>query len=148
TIVIGQVKAVGDVVIGKLTLDTPAGKVTVAGTWTRWGLALATLTTAPPAGAAPVRFTVAVVEFPPVTVAGFSENAKICCEGVTWAASGNTLRFADATTTSEAMMLLFVPFGSHTSPFSVIKKLAVVAPAGTVTLEGTVIRAGLSVQSC
>jgi len=55
--------------------DAPAATVTVAGTVTD-GLLLLSVTTAPPAGAAPFNVTVlAVVDTPPATVAGDSVTA-------------------------------------------------------------------------
>ncbi len=62
-----------DVTTVNVTVVAPAGTVTLAGTEATDGLLLESATCAPPAGAGPLRVTVAV-EFctPPVTVVGFS----------------------------------------------------------------------------
>ena len=49
----------------------PADTVTVAGTWAAAALLLESVTTAPPAGAAPFSVTVPVELVPPVTDVGF-----------------------------------------------------------------------------
>ena len=55
--------------IGKATVDWPGPTTTNAGTTTYWLLEFR-LTTVPFGPARPLRLTVPVVEFPPVTVAG------------------------------------------------------------------------------
>ena len=65
--------------------DAPAATVTEAGTVAA-GLLLASVTTAPPAGAGPFRLTVAVVETPPRT----DEDVRLTVEGV----SGPTVKVA------------------------------------------------------
>jgi hypothetical protein len=62
-----------DVVAGKVPEVFPAATKTEAGTCTAL-LSLPKLTTNPPGGAAPVRVTVPVDEFPPVTIAGLKLN--------------------------------------------------------------------------
>src|SRR4051794_2337371 len=57
------------VVTGTDIENAPGGTVTVAGTLTAWE-SLARLTTTPPAGAGPCRFTQAVADAPPLTAAG------------------------------------------------------------------------------
>jgi hypothetical protein len=59
------------VVMVKLALVDPAGTVTLAGTGATVELLLCNVTTAPPLGAATVKFTVAVEEFPPTRELGF-----------------------------------------------------------------------------
>ena len=63
-----------EVFIVKLADDAAAGTVTELGTDAA-GLALAKLTTAPPAGAGPERVAVPVADWPPVTLAGFALTA-------------------------------------------------------------------------
>ena len=49
----------------------PAATVTLAGTWATAVLLLESVMSAPPEGAAALRVTVPVEEFPPVTLVGF-----------------------------------------------------------------------------
>jgi hypothetical protein len=60
------------VVTGNVAVVEPAGTVTFAPTCATAVSLLDSVTTAPPAGAAPVRVTVPVEPEPPVTVVGFS----------------------------------------------------------------------------
>src|SRR5437762_13971337 len=60
------------VVIGKVTVVALTGTVTVAGTVAALRLLLASVTTAPPAGAAAPRVTVPVLPAAPVTAAGLT----------------------------------------------------------------------------
>ena len=57
-------------------LVAPAATVTLAGTLAAVVLLLESETCAPPAGAALLNVTVPVEEFPPVTLAGFSESEE------------------------------------------------------------------------
>lgn len=54
-------------------LVVPAATVTLEGTLAAAALPLESATCAPPAGAVPLKVTVPVEEFPPVTLVGFSE---------------------------------------------------------------------------
>ena len=66
-----------DVFTVKLALVAPAGTVTLDGTEARPGLLLERETTAPPAGAGPLRVTVPVEDCtPPTTLVGFSVNEE------------------------------------------------------------------------
>ena len=71
-----EVKApTGVVVTGKSAVVAPAATVTLAATVAA-ALPLDSVTTAPPAGAALLRVTVPVEEFPPTTVAGLNDTAE------------------------------------------------------------------------
>jgi len=63
------------VLTGKVALEVTVGRVTLEGTLAA-SLLLERVTTAPPDGAAPLSVTVPVEEFPPVTLAGFSETEE------------------------------------------------------------------------
>jgi hypothetical protein len=63
--------ATGLVVTVNVTAVVPAATVTLAGTWAAEVLSLAKVTTAPPAGAGPLRVTVPVDGLPPTTEVGF-----------------------------------------------------------------------------
>ena len=70
------VVATGEVFTVKLALLFPAATVTLAGTVAAAGVPLCSVTTAPPAGAAPVSVTVPVEETPPTTVPGLRLTEK------------------------------------------------------------------------
>ncbi len=59
-----------------VALVAPAATVTLDGTLAAVVLLLESVTTAPPDGAAPLNVTVPVEEFPPVTLAGFTESEE------------------------------------------------------------------------
>ena len=58
----------------KVALVAPAATVTLDGAVAAAVLLLESVTVAPPVGAAPLRVTVPVEEFPPVTLVGFNES--------------------------------------------------------------------------
>lgn len=62
-------------------LVAPSPTVTLAGTHARAALLLASVTTAPPDGAAPVKVTVPCEELPPVTVVGLGDKVDSATEG-------------------------------------------------------------------
>jgi hypothetical protein len=59
-----------------VALVAPAAIVTLEGTLAAAVSLLESVTIAPPAGAPPLRVTVPVEEFPPVTLVGFSESEE------------------------------------------------------------------------
>src|SRR5437764_9570893 len=115
------------VVTANLALLAPAATVTDAGTVAALRLLLANVTTAPPAGAALPSVTLPVLPTPPLTAAGLT---------VTPTSGG----FSVSVTTLEAPTDVAVMLACVTAvtAFVVTAKLALVAPAGTVTAAGTV----------
>ena len=72
----GVVAATAVVVTGKLAVVAPAGTVTLAGRLATAGLALDSVTTVPPAGAAVPNVIVAVAEWPPTTGVGLRSSVS------------------------------------------------------------------------
>src|SRR5437899_8187193 len=111
-------------------LVAPAGTVTLAGTVAAAVLSLDSVTCAPPAGAGPSSVAVPVELLPPVTVVGFtpSEERRTGC-GFTVRVAGRVtpLYTAEMVTGVDAATVLVVTVN-----------VVLVAPAGTVTLPGTV----------
>src|SRR3989441_3471565 len=117
------------VVTVSVTLVAPAGTVTLAGTVAAV-LSLDSVTCAPPAGAGPSSVAVPVELLPPVTVVGLtaSEERRTGC-GFTVRVAGRVtpLYKAEMVTGVDAATVLVVTVN-----------VVLVAPAGTVTLPGTV----------
>ncbi len=134
-IVTGVDEATGCVVTVNVLLVLPAATVTLAGTVATAVLLLDSVTTAPPLGAAALRVTVPVEELPPTAVAGLTVTE----ESVAEAAGGFTPSAAKRiVSTRVAESWTVVPALGNV----VIVKLALVAPAATVTLAGTVAEPG------
>lgn len=110
----------------KFALVEPAAIVTVAGTCAADALLLCRVTSAPPAGAAPFRVTVPVELFPPTIEVGFLVNED---------------RVATLTVSVALLVTPYVPEMTAeaftVTGVVVTEKVAVVAPAETVTLVGT-----------
>jgi hypothetical protein len=123
---------------GKVALVAPARTVTLplVGTEATAGLLLERETTAPPLGAGPFRDTVPVEGFPPVTLPGL----KVSEEGI----GGITVSEAAWVPLPEAEIVTGV---EAVTAVVVTRKVALVAPAGTVTLGGTVATAVLLLES-
>jgi len=128
----------------KLRLVWPAGTVTV--TVSTGGLGTppiacegSTKTWLPPEGAAAVRVTVAVVLVPPVTLLGLKLIDLTATPGVSVRVACTVL-FPRAAVIVTAWSLL-------TNPLVVTAKVVLVAPAGTVTLPGTMMKVLLE-DSC
>jgi len=114
-----------ELVIGNLTDVAPAGTVTVAGTTTPAEAVIET--TAPPAGAGPVRYTrLSQLVAPPTTERRNSELA----------AAGSTVTTVVFDVAPEVAVIVTFVFAATTEVLMV--KFAYVKPAGTVTVAGTV----------
>jgi hypothetical protein len=124
------------VVIVNVAVLTPAATVTLAGTCATAGLLPERVTSAPPAGAIPVNVTVPVEFAPPTTVAGLSASEE---------------SMAEFTVSVAVAVVLYVPEIVRAVPLVtalvVTAKVAVVAPATTVTLVGTCATAVLLLES-
>ena len=141
---LAAVEVAGAVVVAvKVALVAPAGTVTLAGTLAAAAL-LESVTTAPPDGAALVRVTLPCEVPPPVTLVGFSVRLLRLAGG----GGGGT-----GVTVNVPVRLapLYVPV-SVTLVFAptalvLTLKLALLAPAATVTLAGTLATAVLLLES-
>ena len=118
------------VVTLKLALVAPAGTVTLAGVEAAVELS-ARDTTTPPLGAAPVNVTVPVDELPPTTVVGFNESAESVAAG----GGGFTASVAERDAPANVPVIVAV-VDADTAVVDTAK-LALLWPAGTVTLAGT-----------
>src|SRR5437870_3136981 len=120
--------ATAPVVTVKLALPPPAGTVTLDGTAAAPGLLLERETTAPPMGAGTLRVTVPVDDcVPPITLVGLRVSADRATGG--------------GVTVNEAVLLappkeaeIVTVVDAATAPVVTVK-LALPAPAGTVTLD-------------
>jgi hypothetical protein len=118
----------GVVVIVNVAVVAPAATVTLEGTVAADVLLLVSVTTVPPDRAAPFKVTVPVEEVPPITLEGLSETE----DGV----ASLTVKFADFVVPLSVADMLTVVLDA--TGVVVIVNVAVVAPAATVTLAGTV----------
>lgn len=118
----------GTVVIGNVMLDRPAGIVTDAGFAATDGVSLESDTIIPPIGADPFSLTVPVDVFPPTRLVG-DKVIEETADGLTV----NEFCFI------EAPLLAVIKIGLGFSTASVeMLKVALVSPAATVTVGGTV----------
>src|SRR5439155_8079410 len=131
-----EMTTIGDavnVVTVKVALAAPAGTVTLAGTVAAAVLLLASVTPMPPAGAGPLRVTVPVEEVPAFTVVGLSVSAESVAAGNTFSTALRTIPRSGPPRVAK----IVVELGAATALDSTVK-VALVAPAGIVTLPGTV----------
>ena len=125
------------VVIVNVALLAPAATVTLAGTVAADVLSLDNDTSAPPAGAGPLIVTVPVEGLPPCTLDGFRERDD--SEG------GFTVRVAVRVITPYRAEI--VAAVEPDTALVVIVNVALLAPAATVTLAGTVAADVLSLDN-
>jgi len=117
------------VVTEKVWVVAPAGTVTVAGT-TAAALLLVRLTTSPPEGAGPLKVTVPVAVFPPTTGPVKLIDARV-------ATGAPAMRVSVAVSLTPAAEAVTVTGVVTATPVDVIVKGALMAPAGTVMVAGT-----------
>ena len=124
-----------EVVTEKVALDAPAATVTLAGTAATDEFALLRLTNAPPLGAALVKVTVPfAVALPPTTELGLTLTAERLAGGGVVDAGVTVSVVVRLTPPSVAVMTTLV---LAVTAEVVTEKVAVDAPAATVTLAGT-----------
>src|ERR687887_701956 len=114
------------VVMLNVALVAPAATVTLAGTDAA-GLLLESATCAPPEGAGPFSVTVPELGLPPVTLAGLMPSEEIT--------GGSTV--SEALCVAPPDVPEIVTAVAVATAFVVTLKVALVAPAATVTLAGT-----------
>ena len=116
----------------------PAATVTLTGTVAAAVLLLDSATTAPPAGAAALNVTVPVDAVPPVRLVGFTlTDTRVTGTGFTVSVAVCVPLYVPVIVTGVAAATVNVVTGN----------VAVVAPAATVTLAGTVAAAVLLLDS-
>jgi len=127
-----------DVLTANVALVLPAGMVTLDGTLAA-PLLLESITCAPPAGAGPLSVTVPVEDpkGPPTTLFGF--NVSDATVG------GVTVSEADGVTPSKDTKMLATV--ATPTGLALTVKVALLLPAGMVTLEGTLATAALLLES-
>jgi len=140
-IVTGVLVPTAEVDTANVALVDPAGTVTLAGTLATAVLLLDSDTTAPPLGAPEVSVAVPVEPVPPVTLEGFTETA----DSEAGAAGGVTESVAVRVTPSN-VALTTADVDALTALVEIVK-LALLLPAGTVTLAGTVATPALLLES-
>src|SRR3989441_7803034 len=143
---VAEVDAVTDTVVTvNVALVAPAGTVTLptGGTLAAAGLLLERVTTAPPAGAAPLRVTVATEELPPTTLVGFSVRPETVRGG--GGAGGVTVSRAEVLPV--AIVAVIVTVVDTVTGKAEAVNVAVLLPARTVTFAGIVAARVLLLES-
>jgi len=134
---LAEVDAVTDTVVTlNVVLVLPAGTVTlpIAGTLATAVLLLKRVTTAPPVGAAALKVTVPVEDAGPTTLVGLSASV----ESVTGGGGAGSETVSSAVLVRPPKEAEIVMVVDAVTEVVVTLKLAVVDPAATVTLAGTV----------
>ena len=129
------------VLMVKVALVAPAATVTLAGTAATGGLPLESVTTAPPVGAALVSLTVPVDVVPPTTLVGLTVSVDSDAGG------GGTDTVNTALRVAPPNVPLIVADVEAVTDTVLTVNVALVAPAATVTLAGTVAAAVLLLES-
>jgi hypothetical protein len=130
------------VVTVKVALLAPAATVTLEGTLAAVVLPLESVTCAPPGGAGPLSVTVPVEEFPPITLVGFSvSDVRVGGGG----GAGVTVSEADVVAPLKVAEMATVTDAATALVLTV--KVALVDPAATVTLGGTLATVVLLLES-
>ena len=137
-IVTGVAAVTAVVVIEKFALSAPAATVTLAGTLATVVLLLDSVTIAPPVGAAVVNVAVPVLPAPPTTLVGLT----VTDDRVGAAGTGLTVSTAERETPANVPEIDNAV--EAVTGVVVMVKVALVAPAATVTLAGTVATAVLA----
>jgi hypothetical protein len=136
-VMLATVDAVTDVVVMvNVALVAPAATVTLAGTVAA-ALLLESVTPNPPAGAADVNVTVPCADVPPVTLVGLTETAD------SEAGGGGGVTVSVAVFVAPPYPPVIVTGVDALTAVVVTLNVALVAPAATVTLAGTVATAML-----
>ena len=131
-----------DVLTVKVALVAPAGMNTLEGTLAA-PLLLESVTLKPPAGAVPLSLTVPVeVCNPPTTLAGFSVSEESVITG-----GGAGVTVSEAVLVTPAWAAEKVTAVDEATALVLTINVAVVAPAATVTPEGTLAAAVLLLES-
>ena len=123
--------ATDSVVIAKTAEDYPAGTVTLVGTVATVVTVLTNVTTAPPVGAGPFKVTVPLDVDVPNTVDGSRVTEYAAAEAAT---------VSGAVFEAPALVAVIVVDAPVVTGSDVIGNVAMVVPAATLTLAGTVAR--------
>ncbi len=137
-IVTGVAAVAAVVLIEKFALSAPARTVTLAGAVATVVLLLDSVTMAPPVGAAVVNVTVPVAPAPPTTLVGLTVTVDKL------GAAGTGLTVSTAVRVTPAKVPEIDSAVEAVTDVVVMEKVALVAPAKTVTLAGTVAAAELA----
>ena len=137
-IVTGVATVTAVVVMEKFALSAPAATVTLAGTLATVVVLLDSVTIAPPVGAAEVNVAVPVLAAPPTTLVGLTVTEDKLAGG----GGGLTVSTAERETALKVPVIDSAV--EAVTDVVVTVKVALVAPAATVTLAGTVAAAVLA----
>src|SRR5437867_1274315 len=143
---IAGVEAVTEVVVTvKVALVAPAGTMILTGTVAAVELHESE-TDPPPLGAGALKVTVPVAEVPPTTLVGLNDTVERTGPGGGGGAVGGGFRFRAARTNTPSVPVMMTCVNTPTALVFTVK-VALVVPAGTVTLGGTVTTAVLLLVS-